>query len=324
MSVTAVIPNWNRRDLLLGLLRDWQAQSLSPAHTIVVDNGSTDGSAQAAQAQGATVITLPENRGFAYAVNRGIEAAGTEWIAILNNDVHLPAHWLERLLDAARHRDAWFATGRLLRAAETSTLDGSFDLLSRSGCAWRAGNGKPDTSLWSTDRTICSAPFTAALFRKSLFERTGLLDERFESYLEDVDFGLRCAKAGLNGIYVGDVAATHEASATLGRWNPETVRRIARNQLLLIAKHYPAGWIWRYGWPVLIGQGLWGLVAAKHGAGGAYLRGKWEGIAALRRQPRSPHEPNLDPVLRQSEQQIQTLQREAGYDWFWRLYFLLT
>lgn len=324
MSVTAVIPNWNRRDLLLSLLRDWEAQSPAPAETIVVDNGSTDGSVEAAKARGATVIALPENRGFAYAVNRGIEAARTEWIAVLNNDVHLPAHWLQRLLDDARRHEAWFATGRLLRASDDGTLDGSFDLLSRSACAWRAGNGKPDGSLWAGDRVIWSAPFTAALFRKALFEKIGLLDERFESYLEDVDFGLRCGKAGLSGIYVGSVAATHEASATLGRWNPETVRRIARNQLLLVAKHYPAGWIWRYGWPVLIGQGLWGLVAAKHGAGGAYLRGKWEGFAALRQQPRTPLEPTLDPVLRQAEEQIQTLQREAGYDWFWRLYFLLT
>ncbi|MFN7935489.1 MAG: glycosyltransferase family 2 protein [Bryobacteraceae bacterium] len=324
MSVTAVIPNWNRRDLLLSLLRDWQGQSIGATQTIVVDNGSTDGSARAAQDQGARVIALPENRGFAYAVNRGIEAAQTEWIAILNNDVHLPVQWLERLLEAARRQQVWFATGRLLRAGESGTLDGSFDLLSRSACAWRAGNGKPDGSQWSGDRVIWSAPFTAALFRKSLFEKVGLLDERFESYLEDVDFGLRCAKAGLSGIYVGSVAATHEASATLGRWNPETVRRIARNQLLLVAKHYPAGWIWRYGWPVFIGQGLWGLVAAKHGAGGAYLRGKWEGFAALRQQPRSLQEPNLDPLLRQSEEQIQTLQRATGYDWFWRLYFLLT
>ena len=54
-----------------------------------------------------------------------------------------------------------------------------------------------------------------------------LLDERFESYLEDVDFGLRCAEAGLSGLYVPDAVAYHQGSATLGRWHPETVRKIA-------------------------------------------------------------------------------------------------
>ena len=46
------------------------------------------------------------------------------------------------------------------------------------------------------------APATAALFRAGLFQRAGMFDERFESYLEDVDFGLRAALAGCPGVYV--------------------------------------------------------------------------------------------------------------------------
>jgi GT2 family glycosyltransferase len=323
MRVSAVIPTWNRRDLLVSILGDLHSQTHPPAETIVVDNGSTDGSAAAARAFGAAVIELPENRGFAHAVNRGIEAAGGDWVAILNNDVHLPAHWLEQLLHAAIRNNATFATGKLLRAAEPDTIDGAYDLLSRSACALRAGNGVPDSTSWNSESRIDFAPLTAALFRRDLFRNIGLLDESFESYLEDVEFGLRCALAGYSGLYVGSVCATHEASATLGRWNPETVRRIARNQLLLVARHYPPGWIWRYGWPVLVGQLLWTLVAIRHGTGIACLRGKWEGLRALIAQPRHSS-PGLDPLLRRSERQIRNLQQATGYDSFWRLYFLLT
>lgn len=323
MRVTAVIPNWNRRDLLAGVLRDWRGQTVPGTETIVVDNGSTDGSVEAARQMGADVIALGENRGFAYAVNRGIEAASGDWVAVLNNDVHLPADWLAGLVEAAERQGAWFATGKLLRASEAGVIDGTFDLLSRGACAWRAGNGKPDGELWNGERRIWFAPFTAAVFRRALFERVGLLDESFESYLEDVDFGLRCAMARCAGVYAGSVTATHEASATLGRWNRETVRRIARNQLLLVAKHYPPGWLWRYGWPVLVGQGLWGLVAVKHGTGFAYVRGKWEGLRALRAGERQ-RQADLARVLGESEWELRALQSEAGYDWFWRLYFLLT
>jgi len=63
----------------------------------------------------------------------------------------------------------------------------------------------------------------AAIFRKELFDRLGALDERFESYLEDIDFGIRCATAGLTGIYVPEAVAYHTGSATLGRWHPTTV-----------------------------------------------------------------------------------------------------
>ena len=78
------------------------------------------------------------------------------------------------------------------------------------------------------------------LYRAEVFRQVGLLEESFESYLEDVDFGLRCAAQRITGRYVPDARAVHVGSAALGRWHPETVRRIARNQLLLVARHYSA------------------------------------------------------------------------------------
>ena len=60
-----------------------------------MDNGSTDDSAAVATRAGAQVISLAANAGFAAAVNRGIrEAAGSEWIGVLNNDVSLAPDWL--------------------------------------------------------------------------------------------------------------------------------------------------------------------------------------------------------------------------------------
>src|SRR5438046_2849976 len=85
-------------------------------------------------------------------------------------------------------------------------------------------------------------------------------------FSHDVDFGIRCATGGFRGVYVPDAVAYHQGSATLGPWHPDTVRKISRNQLLLVAKHYPRRWILRYGWPVFVAQGLWGFVALRHGA----------------------------------------------------------
>jgi hypothetical protein len=322
VTVSAVIPNWNRQQDLGRLLEDLRAQSYAVGEAIVVDNGSADDSARVAAAAGARVIALEENRGFAYAVNRGIEAAAGEWVAILNNDVRLPAEWLAKLLDAARAADGWFAGGKLLQASEPGRIDGGFDLLCRGGCAWRAGSGRADGPAWSEPRIVHFLPFTAAIFRRELFGRVGLLDEEFESYLEDVEFGLRCALAGFTGIYAPQVTATHIGSATLGVWNAQTVRRMARNQLLLVAKHYPPDWRRRYLGPILAAQGLWGLVAARHGRLVAWLEGKQEGLRMFRRYTRRG-QPELDAVLRASEAELQRLQRQTGYDLYWRLYFAM-
>ena len=158
--VTAVIPTWNRRDLLLNLFQSLGAQTRPFNEIIVVDNGSTDGSAEFAERAGAKVLRLGRNAGFAAAVNRGIEAAGTDWVAILNNDVTLEPDWLEKLLTAPE--DAWFASGKILRTSDPNLVDGTFDEISRGACASRCGSGKPDGPAWNQPRRIRVAPMTAA------------------------------------------------------------------------------------------------------------------------------------------------------------------
>jgi GT2 family glycosyltransferase len=329
--VAVVIPTWNRAVLLAKVLADLERQTYPIERVIVVDNGSTDDSAAVARRAGAEVITLGVNAGFAAAVNRGIQEAGSDWIAVLNNDVTLQPDWLAQLM--AKVGDAWFATGKLLDASAPERIDGSFDLLCRGGCAWRCGHGRLDSELWNRPRSILLAPFTAAIFRADLFRRAGLLDEQFESYLEDVDFGLRCAELGLSGLYVPEALAYHAGSATLGRWHPDTVRKIARNQLLLVAKHYPPDWVKRYCWPVFVAQILWGFVALRHGAFLGYLAGKIEGLRGfrgLRRAGWGKHPANFpaivqfSAIIEQSETQILELQRLTGFDLYWRLYFALT
>jgi GT2 family glycosyltransferase len=327
-GITVIIPNWNGCSLTETLLDRLRNQSCTAAEVIVVDNGSTDNSVEMARSRGARVVEMGTNTGFSVAVNRGIEESRTEWVAILNNDVEPARDWLERLAKAVGQPRVWFATGKLLNPAHPEALDGTYDVLCRGACAWRAGQGRPDGPMWARTKRIRFAPFTAALFRKELFEKVGLLDERFESYLEDIDFCLRCAVRGYYGLYVPGAVAYHAGSATLGRWHKDTVRRISRNQVLLVAKHYPPRYLLRYGWSIFVAQTLWGFVAFRHGRGFSFLRGKVEGLWMLRRMRRGaawkavPR--RLSRVLEESESDMFRLQRGAGFDRYWRLYFVLT
>jgi GT2 family glycosyltransferase len=321
MKVAAVIPHWNRAELLSTLLQSLSKQVYPFDEIIVVDNGSTDQSSEVAKQFGARFIPLGQNFGFARAVNRGVQEAFADWIAILNNDVTLDAWWLANLLNKAEAGQSSFATGKTLSAANPSILDATFDEISRAGCAWRCGAGKPDSPVWNEPRSIRMAPMTAAIFRSDLFRDVGSLDETFESYLEDVDFGLRCCLRGREGVYVPEAIAYHRGSATLGEWNSDTVRRISRNQILLTAKHFQG----QPKFPILAGQLLWGLVALRHGRALSYLRGKLEGLRSARASGIENKKHNdLQTILTLSEASILSLQRQAGFDFYWRAYFCLS
>jgi hypothetical protein len=323
--VTAIIPNWNRAELLAAALESLRRQTRPPDQIIVVDNGSSDDSVSVAHSADARVIEMGRNAGFARAVNAGIEAATGEFIAILNNDVELETRWLKRLLDRLETSDFGFATGKLL--SPNGLIDGAWDTICRGACAWRCGQNRPDGDLWNHERAIRIAPLTAVLFRSEVFRSIGTLDYIYDSYLEDIDFGIRCAMAGIAGVYVPEAVGRHRGSATYGQWSYDTVRLLARNQVLLIARNYPDTWLRRYGWPVMVAHMLWGTMAMRHGQFRAYARGKVEGVRlfpAVRRDRRVFDAQAFHKLLTEAEQEIRTLQKATGYDLFWRLYFALT
>jgi GT2 family glycosyltransferase len=315
-SVAAVIPVHNRADLLSQLLDSIAGQTTPFTEVIVVDNASTDGAAALARDRGCTVVSSAENAGFARAVNLGWRtAADCHWIAILNSDVTLDPRWLERLLAAAPGYG--FATGTIFNATDRQVIDGTYDLLSRSGCAWRAGFGERG-GVAGQNSPIAVAPGTACLFRRDILERLEGFDEGFESYLEDVDLGLRCIREGYQGVYTPDAVAWHHGSATLGRWNPRVVRLTSRNQMLLIRRHYDRELFRACIWPIVAGQTLWGLVALRHGAGFAWLAGKFDALRGFRLEGRPS--PRLRAFLAASEREI----RDRARDFYWRWYFRLT
>jgi GT2 family glycosyltransferase len=325
-TISVVIPTWNRADLLQSVLGNLAEQTRQPDEIVVVDNGSRDNSADIARAHGARVIRYEENRGFAVAVNEGISQSKGDWILILNNDVVLRRDWIERLTASVWRESSAFGVGKLLRPDGSDEIDGSWDLVSRAAYAWRCGYGKKDGSVWSSRRTIHFAPMTAALFSRKVFETIGLLETRFESYYEDVDFGVRCALAGISGTYEPAAVGTHMSKTTLGKSSYRVYFLSGRNQVLILAKYYSTRTLLRFAWPILVGQILALVAAAKQRNFWAALRGKLVAIrrwGAFRPNATSDWQRQVERTFSQSEREIRTLQREVGYDSYWRLYFSL-
>lgn len=308
-AIHVVIPTWRGAAHVATLLDSLAAQTLPPARVFVIDGASGDDTAAIASRYGADFIDLGANRGFAAAVNAGLALSNAPRVAVLNNDIRLAPDWLANI----SRSDAPFAVGKIFAWDTTSRLDATWDLVSASGVPMRAGHGQPDSAFWNEPREISLAPWTAILLRRDYIQSTGGLDESFESYLEDVDIGLRGLALGFRGQYLPGAVAWHRGSSTLGAWHPRQVRLTSRNQLRLIARHGAANW-----WKVLIGQGLWGLAAARHGCFNPWAQGKLEALATLRTTPSS------STTLTTLEQEIFEVGAATGFDRFWRWYWALS
>lgn len=273
--VTVVIPNWNGRELLEVVLPTLAAQEYRDVQVLVVDNGSSDGSVDYLTARwpDIEVLALPENVGFAPAVNRGIEASDSEFVALVNNDVELDPHWLGELVAALdRHLGAASAGSKLVDFHDRSVLDGAGDLAMWSGSCVRRGHAQPDDGRYEKPEEIFSPCAGAAIYRRAAFDDVGLFDEDFFAYLEDVDWGFRARLRGWGSRYVPSAIAYHMGGATTRRQSDLELYLNRRNQIALVLKNFPAASLLRYGWLVLADQIYALLVAVRERKVGPQLR----------------------------------------------------
>jgi GT2 family glycosyltransferase len=330
-AVSVVIPTWKRSDLLRRCLESLRRQTFTDFQTVVVSNGAGSSAEELAQEFGCALIRLEENRGFAAAVNAGIAAARSEYVLLLNDDVELERGWLGQMAALLSERgDLSFCCGKILRP-DGRTVDDAGDALARGGSAWRLGFGRTDGAELDLPRPLLAISATAALFRRTALEALGGFDEDFVSYLEDMDWSLRALRAGLRGFYWPRAVARHHGGATLGgAESPQVFELLTRNQLLLLAKHYPAQYWFRLAPPILWAQALWALMAIRKGRVRPYCKGflRFLGAlpSALRKRGHWSGEQRQAfwSWLQKSEEAIyaDVGSREVR-DTFWRMYFAL-
>ena len=222
MRAAVVIPNWNGCRWLPGCLDAVAAQVHAPTQTVLVDNGSTDGSLELVRERYPTVrvLGLEHNAGFAAAANRGIEAADADAVALVNTDVVLAPDWLARMC-AALEGDAGVAAVacKMVDLADPGRLYDAGDILRRDGVCEQRGRFHRDDGRYDAAEETFAACAGAALYRRAAVRAVGGFDERFFAYLEDVDLGLRLRLAGWRCRYEPAVArhAGGGASSALAR-----------------------------------------------------------------------------------------------------------
>ncbi|MDD3338038.1 MAG: glycosyltransferase family 2 protein [Lachnospiraceae bacterium] len=241
--VSVVVPNYNGIAYMTDCLQALERQSFSDFTTIVVDNGSADGSAELVEQQfpWAQLIRMGENTGFCGAVNAGIQASeGMDFVILLNNDTKVDVRFVEEMLRAAKKSDKIFACqAKMIRMDDHSRLDDAGDYYCALGWAFARGKNK-DVDAYDRSCSIFSACAGAAIYRKSILDEIGYFDENHFAYLEDTDICYRAKVHGYRNVYAPKAHVYHVGSGSSGSvYNLFKTKYSSRNSIYLIYKNMP-------------------------------------------------------------------------------------
>jgi len=258
--VSVIVLTWNSRTFLEGCLSSVLSQTHRAVELIVVDNASTDGSADyVKEAFPAAVLVRNEsNLGFCAGNNIGLRSARGAYVLFLNADATLDPSFLERALPAFRRGPSFgMVAGKVLRF-DRRTLDTTGQMLTRSRRVKERGYGEIDRGLYDKPGEVFSVCGAAALYKSATIQDISLdgefFDEDFFAFGEDADAGWRAQRLGWRCAYEPGAVAAHYRGGTqatrpeghvrrreMARRPPHIQAHIVKNRYLAMIKNETVG-----------------------------------------------------------------------------------
>lgn len=284
-DVSIVIVTWNGREHLDACLTAVAAQDGVAAETILVDNGSTDGTVEHVRTRYPWVRLVPqtENLGFAGGTNAGVREAHGRFVALLNNDTVPDPGWLRALLGGVDDSGPFLlATSLVVYMHDPQLVDSAGDGLLRAGGAFKRHHGERVDAAQDPAEVfgVCGA---ACLMPRRIFEELRGFDEDFFASHEDVDLSYRARLLGYRCRYVPGAVVRHRGSATIGRVSAFAVFHGQRNLEWVFLKNTPGALLLQTLPAHLLYTAAAGLHFARIGRLGPFLRAKVAALGGLRR-----------------------------------------
>jgi GT2 family glycosyltransferase len=248
-ELSIVIPTFDTASMTLGCCRAVLTSMPADSEIIVVDDGSSDGTAELLRREvpQARVIQLPSNRGFSAAANWGVGAAGGRIILLLNSDAMVEAASLGALVAAFDRDPALGVAGARLvnldgtpqwSGGTTPTLPWIIGVVSGAGPLARFFRAPGNAT-----RRIDWVSGAAMAFRSEVWKDAGPLDERFLFYCQDIEFSLRAREAGWEVRIVDESRITHGLGRTVAPHSLGHDPELLWSDLLSWGRsHYGAAW----------------------------------------------------------------------------------
>lgn len=213
-SVSIVVPNWNGAAHLPDCLGSLHALDYPEDlfEVILVDNGSTDESRALVEERFPTVrlIELRRNEGFAKACNAGVDAARSECVAFMNNDMRADRTWLRGLVESYEPSEGYVCVGGVILSWDGSCLDFVEGTINFHAFGWQEHFRKPlDEELIVDGRDLLFPSGGSMLISRDLYLDLGGFDSDYFAYYEDVDLGWRLWLAGYKVRLAGSARVFH-------------------------------------------------------------------------------------------------------------------
>jgi GT2 family glycosyltransferase len=223
-------------------LSSLKKQTYKDFQIVVVDNGSTDDSLQFIEKQfpEITVVKLDNNYGFATAINAGVKAVNTNYVAFLNNDTEIDPKWLDEIMKCAKkHPDIVSFCSKLLNFDDRKKIDGVGIRINEVGQARSIGWEEKDTGQYDFEMEIFGATGGAALFKRDVFIKVGMFDEHYFMYSEEVDWAFRAQFLGYKSLYCPKAIVYHKHKASSSKRKQMLEYWQFTNMFMTIIKDFP-------------------------------------------------------------------------------------
>lgn len=242
---TFVVPTFNQRALMDFCLPPLLAEAGGWHQVTLVDDGSTDGTADYVKSKypSVKVVRLAANRGFATAVQAGIAASSTPLFALINNDVQVRPGFLRAILPHFHHPDAFAVCARIELSdgtqAETGNVAPSFSGILEPHHVAPTAAGLPAVALAKAG-PILYAGGASSVFHRARYYALGGFDTLYHPfYWEDIDLGYRAWKRGWHSLFEPQASVLHQRRATIGSHCGDAYANetFLRNALLFVWKN---------------------------------------------------------------------------------------
>ena len=283
-ETSVIILNWNGKHFLQDCLSAMRRQTFRDFETILVDNGSKDGSVEYIRTQFPEVkmLALPNNLGFTGGNIEGYAQATGNIVVLLNNDTEAHPSWLEEIQKASyAYPDAGSFASKMMYFDERDRVENCGMGVGISGATLDLGRGEIDGPQWARPREVFGGCGGAVAYRRSMLEDIGFLDPDFFMTYEDVDLSFRAQLRGYSCVFVPGAIVYHRYRATNRKTPSRQVFYSQRNIEFVYLKNMPLGLMLRSAPQRLLYELGAAIYFSKQGSGSAFLRAKLDVLRCI-------------------------------------------
>lgn len=239
--VSIITINYKQAAVTIALLETLKEISYPNYEIIVVDNGSGEYDANiiASTAPWVKVVASAVNLGFAGGNNLGVAEAKGELLLFINNDVEVPAGFLEPLVSAMQQPEVGMASPKIryFHSPQTIQYAGSTPLSYLTMRNRAIGYAETDNGQYDRTLETAFAHGAAMITSRKVVDKVGLMFEGYFLYYEELDWCERIKKAGFKIMYVPESVIYHKESASTGKQSPLKTYYLNRNRLLFLKRN---------------------------------------------------------------------------------------